>query len=204
MWKIPTAFCAYIEFFRRLLARASFTESTAQHGHLLVEPPTQRFAWQPCRGGGRLAGVGLILTLGSRAGRGKCRRISYLAGAHHRAGVGLGHPVAWPGESCLAHRHDGSVPLDYDRADRRTIGNDALSCSDRTRLSCLLDHLFLWILQTSPSVHYRSINRCNREPSIYAVIRTPPQKQITPTTFRSDQHQYRTSWRGADRSVPFL
>jgi hypothetical protein len=163
----------------------------AQHGHLLVESPTQRFAWQPCCGGRRMVGVGLILTLGSRSGRGKRCRISYLAGAHHWAGMGLGHPVAWPGESCLAHRHDGSVPLDYDRADRRTIGNDALSCSDGTRLGCLLDHLFLWILQTSPSVHYRPINRCNCESSACITIRAS-QEEITLTTSRSDQHQYRT------------
>ena len=78
-----------------------------------------------------------------------------MAGADDWTGVGLGNPITRPGESCLAHRHDGSGPFDYDRADRRTIGDDALSRTDGARLSGFLDHILLWILQTSPPAHRR-------------------------------------------------
>ena len=140
------------------LARASFPESNVQYGYDVVEPPTQCPAWQPCRGGGCLAGLGFVLTMGSRSRRRRRRRVSRLAGAHHWIGLGLGHPVAWSGESCLAHRHDGSIPLDYDRADRRTIGNDALSRPDGAGLGRLLDHIFLRVLQAGSSAHHRHLN----------------------------------------------
>ena len=174
------------------LARASSTENNTQYGHHVVEPPTQCTAWQSRRGGGCLAGVGLVLTLGSLSRRRRRRRVSNLAGAHDWTGLGLGHPVAWRGESCVAHRHDGSGPLDHDRADRRTNGDDPLSRSDGTPLGGLLDHVLLWALQTSRPAHRRLINRCNRQPSTSAAIRTPPQTQIRPTTSRSDRRRHRT------------
>jgi hypothetical protein len=48
-----------------------------------------------------------------------------------------------------------SLAFDYDRTDRRTVGDDALSRSDGARFSCFLDHIFLWVLQTSPPAHRR-------------------------------------------------
>ena len=139
-------------------------ENNIQYGHHVVEPPTQCPAWQPRRGGGCLAGMGLVLTLGSLSRRWRRHRVSDLEGAHDWTGLGLGHPVARRGESCVANRHDGSGPLDHDRADRRTNGDDPLSCSDGTRLSGLLDNFFLWVLQANRSAHYRIINQCNRQP----------------------------------------
>lgn len=133
------------------LARSSPMEHDTRYGHHLVEPSNQCPARQSRRSGGRLAGVGLILTMGSFSGCRRSRRISHLAGAHSWAGLGLGHPIAWAGESCLAHRHNGSDPRDHGRADRRANGGDALSCSDGTLLGGLLDHFFLWILQASQS-----------------------------------------------------
>ena len=174
------------------LARASSLESNVQYGYYVVEPTTQCPAWQSCRGGGCLAGVGFVFTMGSCSRRRMRRRVSRLAGAHYWTGLGLGYSVAWPGESCLAHSHDGSIPLDYDRADRRTIGNDALSRSDGTRLGCLLDHVFLWVLQASPSAHHPRINRCDREPTTCITIKKFPQEHIAPTTSRSDRHRHRT------------
>jgi hypothetical protein len=134
---------------------------------------------------------GLVLTLGSLFRRRRSRRVSNLAGAHDWSGLGLGHPVAWRGESCVAHRHDGSGPLDHDRADRRTNGDDPLSRCDGTSLSGLLDHSLLWALQTSRPAQRSLINRCNRQPSISAASMTPPQTQIRPTTPRSDRRRYR-------------
>ena len=99
------------------LARASSMESNVQYGQHVVEPPTQCPAWQPCRGSGCMAGMGLVLILGSRSRRSGRRGISNLAGAYYWAGLGLGHSIAWHRESCVAHRHDGSGPLDYDGAD---------------------------------------------------------------------------------------
>ena len=116
-----------------------------------MEPSIQCPARQSRRSGGRLAGVGLVLTMGSVSGCRRSRRISRLAGAHSRAGLGLGHPLARAGESCLAHRHNGSDPLDHGGADRRANGDDALSGFDGTLLGGLLDHVFLWILQASQS-----------------------------------------------------
>ncbi len=78
-----------------------------------------------------------------------------MAGTDDWTGVGLGNPITRPGKSCLAHRHNGSSPIDYDGADRRTIGDNALSRTDGARLSGFLDHIFLWILQTSPPAHRR-------------------------------------------------
>jgi hypothetical protein len=157
-----------------------------------VEPPTQCPAWQPRRGCGCLAGVGLVLTLGSLSRRRRRRRVSYLAGAYGWTGLGLGHPVAWPGEPCVAHRHNGSGPLDHDGTDRRTNGDDPLSRCDRTPLGDLLDNDLLWALQASRPAHHRLINRCNRQPSTHAAIRTPAQTQIRPTTSRSDRRRHRT------------
>ena len=171
---------------------ASFTENNTQYGHHMVEPPTQCPAWQSRRCGGRLAGVGLVLTLGSLFRRRKRRGVSDLAGAHDWTGLGLGHPVARPGESRVADHYDGSGPLDHDRADRRTNGDDPLSRSDRAPLGGLLDNDLLWALQTSRPVHCRLINRCNRQPSTSAAIRTPPQTQVRPTTSRSDRRRHRT------------
>ena len=163
------------------LARTSSTENNTQYGHHVVEPPNQCTAWQPRRGGGCLAGLGLVLTLGSLSRRRRRRRVSNLAGAHDWTGLGLGHPVAWRGESCVAHRHDGSGPLDHDRADRRTNGDDPLSRCDGTPLGGLLDHSLLWALQTSRPAHRRLINQCNRQPSTSAASMTPPQD--TDTTY---------------------
>ena len=173
------------------LARTWSTENNTQYGHHVVEPPNQCTAWQPRRGGGCLAGLGLVITLGSLSRRRSRRRVSSLAGAHDWTGLGLGHPVAWRGESCVAHRHDGSGPLDHDRADRRTNGDDPLSRCDGTSLGGLLDHSLLWALQTSRPAHRRLINRCNRQPSTSAASMTPPQTQIRPTTSRSDRHRHR-------------
>src|SRR4029077_11721245 len=92
---------------------ASPTESNTQYGRYMVGSPTQCPAWQPRRGGGGMAGVGLVLTLGSPAHRRSRRRISRLAGAHNRTGLGLGHPVTWLGESCMAYHHNGSDPFDH-------------------------------------------------------------------------------------------
>ena len=156
------------------LTRASSTENNTQYGHHMVESPTQCPAWQPRRGGWRLVGVGLVLTLGSLSRRRRRRSISDLAGAHDWTGLGLGHPVAWPGESCMAYRHDGSGSLDYDRAYGRTTGNDPLSRSGGARLGGLLDNFLLWVLQASRSAHHRFISRCNREQSTCAAIRTAP------------------------------
>ena len=125
----------------------------------MVEPPTQCPAWQSCRRGGGLAGVGLASSLGSLSHYWSRRRTSDLAGADDWIGLGLDDPVAWPGESCLAHRHNGSVPFGHDGADRRTIGDDALSRSDGTCFRRLLDYIFLWVLQASPSAHRRLTNR---------------------------------------------
>ena len=140
------------------LACASSTENNTQYDHHMVEPSTQCLAWQPRRGSRGLAGVGLVLTLGDRSRRRRCRWISHLEGAHDWIGLGLGHSAAWHGESCVAHRHDGSGPLDHDRADRRTNGDDSLSRSDGTRLGGLLDHVFLWALQANRSAHHCRIN----------------------------------------------
>ena len=52
-----------------------------QYGHRVVEPPAQCLVWQPRCGGGCLAGVGLVLTLGNFSRRRKHRRVSNLAGA---------------------------------------------------------------------------------------------------------------------------
>ena len=155
------------------LTRASSTENNTQYGHHMVESPTQCPAWQPRRGGWRLVGVGLVLTLGSLSRRRRRRSISDLAGAHDWTGLGLGHPVAWRGKSCVAHRHDDSGPLDHDRADRRTNGNDPFSRSHRTRLGDLLDNFFLWVLQANRSAHYRIINQCNRQPYTHSTIKAP-------------------------------
>ena len=116
-----------------------------QYGHHVVEPPAQCLAWQPRCGGGCLAGVGLVLTLGNFSRR----RVSDLAGAHDWTSLGLGHPLAWPGESCMAYRHDGSGPLDHDGADRRTDGDNSLSRSDGNHLGGLLGNDLLWALQAS-------------------------------------------------------
>jgi len=140
----------------------------------MVEPPTQCPAWQLRRGDGCLAGVGFILTLGNLSRLRRRRRVPDLAGAHDRTGLGLGHPVAGPGESCMAHRDDGSSPLGHERADRRTNRNDPLSRSDRTLRGGLLDHIFLWALQTRRPTHRRLINRCTRRPFTCAAIRTAP------------------------------
>jgi len=174
------------------LARASSTEHNTRYGHHVVEPPTQCPAWQPRRGDGCLAGVGLVLTLGSLSRRRRRRRISDLAGAHDWIGLGLGHPVAWPGESCLADHYDGSGPRDHDRADRRTNGDDPLSRSDRTPLGGLLANDLLWALQASRPAHRPLINRRDRQPSTSSPIRTPPQTQVRPTTSRSDRRRHRT------------
>lgn len=156
------------------LARASSTENNTQYAHHVVEPSTQCPTWKPRRGGWRLAGVELVLTLGSLSRRRRRRSISDLAGANDWTGLGLGHPVAWPGESCMAHRNNGSGPLDHDRAYGRTTGNNPLSRSDGTRLGGLLDNFLLWVLQASRSTHHRLISRCNREQSTCAAIRTAP------------------------------
>ena len=174
------------------LARASSKENNSQYGYHVVEPPTQCPAWQPRRGGGCLAGVGLVLTLGSLSRRRRRRRVSDLAGAHGWTGLGLGHPVAWPGEPCVAHRHNGSGPLDHDGTDRRTNGDDPLSRCDGTPLGDLLDNDLPWALQASRPAHHRLINRCNRQPSTHAAIRTPAQTQIRPTTSRLDRRRHRT------------
>ena len=50
----------------------------------------------------------------------------------------------------------------------------------------------LWALQASRPAHRRLINRCNRQPSTCAAIRTPPQTQVRPTTSRSDRRRHRT------------
>jgi len=162
-----------------------------QYGHHVVEPPNQCTAWQPRRGGGCLAGLGLVLTLGNLSRRSRRRRVSNLAGAHDWIGLGLGHPVAWRGESCVAHRHNGSGPLDHDGADRRTTGDDPLSRSDGTPFGNLLDHSLLWALQTSRPAHRRLLNQCNRQPATSIAIMTPPLTQMRPTTFRSDRHRHR-------------
>ena len=78
-----------------------------------------------------------------------------MAGTDDWTGVGLGNPITRPGKSCLAHRHNGSSPFDYDGADGRTVGGDAISGSDGARFSGFLDHIFLWVLQTSPPAHRR-------------------------------------------------
>ena len=117
----------------------------------MVEPSTECPAWQPRCRGRSVACVGLVLSLGSLSHYRSRRRISGVAGSDDWTGLGLGHPIARPGESCLAHRHNDSGPLDHDGADRRTNGDDALSRSDRTRLGGFLDHIFLWVLQASPS-----------------------------------------------------
>ena len=93
---------------------------------------------------------------------------------------------------CVAHRHNGSGPLDHDRTDRRTNGDDPLSRCDGTPLGDLLDNDLLWALQASRPAHHRLINRCNRQPSTHAAIRTPAQTQIRPTTSRSDRRRHRT------------
>jgi len=174
------------------LARASSTENNGRYGHHVVEPPTQCPAWQPRRGDGCLAGVGLVFTLGSLSRGRRRRRISDLAGAHNWFSLGLGHPVAWPGESCVADHHDDSGPLDHDRADRRTNGDDPLSRSDRTPLGGLLDNDLLWALQASQPAHRHLINRRNQQPSTSSPIRTPPQTEVRPTTSRSDRRRHRT------------
>ena len=174
------------------LAFASYTENNTQYGHHVVEPPAQCPAWQPRRGGGCMAGLGLVLTLGSLSRRRLCRRVSDLAGTHDWTGLGLGHPLAWPGEPCVAHRHDGAGPLDHDRADRRTNGDDPLSRSDGTPLGGLLGNDLLRALQASEPAHRSLINRCNRQPSTSAAIRTPPQTQVRSTTSRSDRRRHRT------------
>jgi hypothetical protein len=129
-------------------SRIVYGEHT-QYGHHVVEPPAQCLAWQPRCGGGCLAGVGLVLTLGNFSRRRKHRRVSDLAGAHDWTGLGLGHPLAWPRESCMAYRHDGSGPLDHDGADRRTDGDNSLSRSDGNHLGGLLGNDLLWALQAS-------------------------------------------------------
>jgi hypothetical protein len=129
-----------------------------KYGHHMVEPPAQCLAWQPRCGGGCLAGLGLVLTLGNFSPRGKHRRVSDLAGSHDWTGLGLGHPLAWPGKSCMAYRHDGSGPLDHDGADRRTDGDNSLSRSDGNNLGGLLDNDLLWALQTSECTHCSLIN----------------------------------------------
>ena len=129
-----------------------------QYGHHMVEPPAQCLARQPRCGGGCLAGVGLVLTLGNFFRRGKHRRVSDLAGSHDWTGLGLGHPLAWPGKSCMAYRHDGSGPLDHDGADRRTDGDNSLSRSDGNHLGGFLGNDFLWALQASERAHYSLIN----------------------------------------------
>ena len=174
------------------LTRASSTENNIRYGHHVVEPPTQCPAWQPRRGGWCLAGVGLVLTLGNLSRCRGSRRVSNLAGAHNWTGLGLGHPNAWPGKPCVAHRHDGPGPLDHGGADRRTNGDDPLSHCDGTHLGGLLDNNLLWALQASRPTHRRLINQCNRQPSIFAAIRTPPQTQVRPTTSRSDRRRHRT------------
>ncbi|SRR5713226_1954557 len=113
-------------------------------------------------------------------------------GAHGWTGLGLGHPVAWPGEPCVAHRHNGSGPLDHDGTDRRTNGDDPLSRCDGTPLGDLLDNDLLWALQASRPAPRRPIKQCNRQPSTHAAIRTPAQTQIRPTTSRSDRRRHRT------------
>ncbi len=97
--------------------------------------------------------MGLIFDLGSFSRRRKRRGISHLERAYDRTGLGLGHPLARRGEPCLAHRHHGSGPFDHDGADRRTNGDNSLRCSDGTRFSSLLDHVFLWILQILLAMH---------------------------------------------------
>jgi hypothetical protein len=147
-------------------------ENDLQYGQRMVGTPTQCFAWWPRCSGGGLAGVGLDLTVGSVSHRRMRRRVSNLEGAHDRTGLGVGHPVAWRRESCVAHCYDGSGSFDHDGADRRTNGDDSLSRSDRTRLSGLLDHVFIWVLQESRSALRRSINRSDRHPSTHGTIRT--------------------------------
>ena len=124
-----------------------------QYGHHVVEPPVQCLAWQPRCGGGCLAGVGLVLALGSFSRRRKHRRASDLAGTHDWTGLGLGHPLAWPGKSCVAYCHDGSGSLDRDGSDRRTDGDNSLSRSDGNHLGGLLGNDFLWALQASKRAH---------------------------------------------------
>jgi hypothetical protein len=174
------------------LAASSSTENNARYVHHVVEPSTQCPAWQPRRGDGCLAGVGLVLTMGSLSRRRRRRRISDLAGTHNWFGLGLGHPISRPGEPCVADHHDGSGPLDHDRADRRTNGNDPLSRFDRTHRGGLLDNDLLWALQASQPVHGRLINRRNQQPSTSSPIRTPPLTQVRPTTARSDRRRHRT------------
>src|ERR1051325_1101007 len=93
-------------------------------------------------------------------------------GTHDRTGLGLGYPVAWGGESCLAHHHDGSDQLDHDGAERRTNGDDSLRRSDGTRLSGLLGRVCLRTLQANRSIHHRIIGRGDRQPYIHSRIRT--------------------------------
>jgi hypothetical protein len=100
------------------LARPSFTENRNRNGHHVVESSIQCSAWQPRRGGGRMAGVGLFLSIGSPSRRGRHRRVSDLAGAYDWNGLGLGHSVAGLGKSRLAHRDHGSGPFDYNRTNR--------------------------------------------------------------------------------------
>ena len=121
----------------------------------MVEPSTECPARQPrCRGRG-VARLGLASSLGSLSHYRNRHRISGVAGADDWTGVGLGNPITRPGESCLAHRHNGSSPFSHDGADRRTVGDDALSRTDGARFGCFLDHIFLWILQTSLPAHRR-------------------------------------------------
>jgi hypothetical protein len=174
------------------LTPASSRENDPQYGQHMVGTPTQCFAWWPRCRGWCMAGVGLDPIVGGVSRRRRRRRVSILEGAHDRTGLGLGHPLAWRRESRVAHCHDGSGPFDHGGADRRTNGNDSLSCSDRTHLSGFLDHVFLWVLQESWSALRRPVNRGDRQLYTRNTIRALPQEQVTATTLGSDRRRYRT------------
>src|ERR1051325_129466 len=78
-------------------------------------------------------------------------------GTHDRTGLGLGYPVAWGGESCLAHHHDGSDQLDHDGAERRTNG-DARSDWSGPGLPCCLG----WRVLPGPSSRWFRSARSRR------------------------------------------
>lgn len=104
--------------------------------------------------------------------------------------MGMVHSFAWPGKLCLAVGIDDSTQGPSRVTSRIGDGNGPFRCRAGSLLICILDFIFLWLVQASSKVGSRSI----RKPGCVAADfsdEESKEKLIDPIHSRSDPYPRR-------------